>query len=129
MPGVTHDAVLGDIAIRGEFLNDALVEACAYTVLQGRAQNVYLPGEDSNMLVGLTPIEAARALHVRWMQSGRPPQLPTDGAWIFLPDGPLAVPYGWVPDGINPDWWLETEAANESIVDIIHRQRAAAGLA
>jgi hypothetical protein len=77
------------------------------------------------MIVALTPVEAARVLHIRWRQSGRPPELPNDEAWLFSDDGLIA--YGWQPERIDTERWLC------DIVEPLHvrvqRQRAAAGLA
>jgi hypothetical protein len=122
--GVSHDAALGDIAIRGEPLTDCLAEACAYVVLRGRTMNVYLPGEDAEMLVGLSPAEAARALHVRWRQTGVPPEPHNELAWLYGDDGIIAD--GWSPVGVDLcEWWEREEPLDQRI----RRQRQAAGLA
>jgi hypothetical protein len=126
---VTHDAALGDVAIlRGTlafYLDDCIVEACALVVLRGQQMNVYPPRPEDELLVALTPVEAARALHVRWRQSGRPPGLPNPEAWLHGDDGVIA--YGWRPTGIDPDVW-DCEIV-EPLHVRVHRQRVAAGLA
>ena len=127
VPTVTHDAVLGDIEIRGWPLYELLEQACASTVLIGHSQNVYPPGENAEMFVGLTPIEAARALHVRWQQSGRPPELLDEYAWLFADDGLIASPLSWMPPEYDDfDTWL---CDNVGGPEQIHRMRQAAGLA
>lgn len=126
---VTHDAVLGNIEIRAWPLDELLEEACAWTVLQGRSQNVYPPvgGETAEMLVALTPVESARALYLRWQQSGRPPELLNERAWLVADDGLIAGPWAWMPPEYT-DWgvWLceRTFGAEQ-----IRRQREGAGLA
>lgn len=124
VPSVTHDAVLGNIRIRGLFVDDCISEACAFAVLRGRSLNAYLP--DGPMLVGLTPVEGARALHLRWKQSGMPPEPPHRGgsAWITAVDGVIALPGCWKPLGAGPQW----ESLEEPILARLQRQRAAAGL-
>lgn len=126
VPTVTHDAALGDIAIRGFWMNEALAQACAYVVLLGRSHNVYLQVYE-DMLVALTPIEAARALHIRWMQSGRPPELLNDRAWLFGDDGLIGDPQCWIPIGYDVEEWLVTQM--EDVPAQLRRQREAAGLA
>ncbi len=122
---VVHDRVLGDLAIeRGPIafvLDGCLAEGCAYVVLLGATRNVYLPGEEMEMLVGLTPVEAARALHLRWAQSGQPPELLNVQAWIFLDDG-IALT-GWRPADADENWF-DPEPLDERV----HRQRELAGL-
>jgi hypothetical protein len=122
MATITHDRALGDIAVRGEPLNEPLIEACALTVLRGRSANVYLPC-NSEMIVGLTPIEAARALYLQWLQSGQSPKLPHYEGWLFADDGYIAVPDCWGEDAL---YAIELV---EPIDEQIRRQRAAAGLA
>jgi hypothetical protein len=123
---VEHDAALGDVTIRGVPLDDALLQACAWVVLRGRSANVCPVGETNEMLVGLAPIEAARALFVRWQQSGVPPELLNDEAWLFADDGLIASPDCWRPENVDADIWL---CEMEPIDQQIRRQRAAAGLA
>ena len=121
--GVTHDVVFGNIRVRGVPLDDCLVEACAFAVLRGRSLNVYpLLGA---MIVGLTPVEGARALYLRWRQSGVPPEPPYRGGtrWFILDDGIVASPGSWKPEGADRQW-----RAPESFIDRVARQRAAAGL-
>lgn len=126
---VTHDAVFGDIEIRGHALDDLLEEACAWVVLRGRSANIYPPGENAEMLVGLTPIEAARALYIRWMQSGIPPELFDEGSWIVADDGLIAGPWAWMPPEYDDfDVWL-CDMHMYGGPEQIQRQRAAAGLA
>lgn len=122
---VTHDQALGDIAIRGEFLDYCLAEAAVYVVLAGHAMNVYLPGADARMIVALKPIEAARALYVRWQQSGASPELPHYEGWLFAADGAIADPCCWLPEYREPGIYFDLEPIDEQI----RRQRAEAGLA
>jgi len=120
--GVTHDGVFGDVRIRGRFVDDCLTEACAFAVLRGRPLNVYpLTG---SMLVALTPIEGGRALHIRWRQSGLPPEPPFRGGtgWLLLNDGIAAAPGFWRPVGADRRW------IEEPCLERIQRQRAEAGL-
>ena len=121
---VTSDCALGDIAVRGVAFDAALVEACALTVLRGRRANVYLPCGAPQMIVGLSPAEGARALYLGWSQSGQPPELPREGAWIRVPDGIVASSSYWRPAGA-PESWVDPEDVRVRV----HRQRAAAGLA
>jgi hypothetical protein len=122
--GVTHDVALGDIRIRGIPLDACLAEACAFAVLRGRSLNVYPP--TGPMLVALTPAEGARALFVKWRQSGLPPEPPYRGgtAWFLMDDGVAAAPGCWQPLGASRDWRM----LEEPFLDRIARQRAAAGL-
>jgi hypothetical protein len=76
------------------------------------------------MLVGLQPAEGARALYLRWSQSGQPPDLARSGAWITVEDGVLATPGYWRPAGASRGWMDP-----EDVRMRIQRQRAAAGLA
>ena len=117
--GVTHDAVYGNVRVRGHFIDDCLAEACAFAVLRGRSLNVYPPL--GNALVGLSPIEGGRVLHVRWRQSGAVPALPSRG-WILLDDGIASAPGSWRPAGANLQW------PEEPFLERIARQRAEAGL-
>ncbi len=117
--GVTHDAVYGNVRVRGHFIDDCLAEACAFAVLRGRSLNVYPPL--GNALVGLSPIEGGRVLHVRWRQSGAVPALPSRG-WILLDDGIASAPDNWRPAGANLQW------PEEPFLERIARQRAEAGL-
>ena len=122
VPTVTHDRTFGDLRIRGRAVDDCLAEACAFAVLRGRSINVYLPvGE---MLVALTPIEGGRALHVRWRQSGIPPEPPFRGGvlWINVEDGIASAPNCWQPEGADRYW------TEEPTLQRIARQRAEAGL-
>jgi hypothetical protein len=129
VPTVTHDAALGDIEIRGWPLDDLVLQACAWTVLRGRSQNVYPPGESAEMLVALSPVEAARALYLRWAQSGRPPELLNDEAWFFADDGLIASPASWMPPEYDDyDTWL-CDMMQQTGAEQIHRMRRAAGLA
>jgi hypothetical protein len=89
--------------------------------------NVYPMGDE--MIVALRPIEGARALYLRWQQSGEPPGLPNEDVWLFADDGIVAIPQFWACDGIDPYEWCDDERANESIGDLMQRQREAAGLA
>jgi|HubBroStandDraft_2_1064218.scaffolds.fasta_scaffold01740_6 hypothetical protein len=123
VPTVTHDAAFGDLAIRGVAVDAALGEACAIVVLSGLRKNVYPPC-GAPMLVGLAPAEGARALYLRWVQSGSPPELPRPGAWVVIPDGVVATPGYWKPLGA-PVGWVDPEDVRTRI----GRQRAAAGLA
>ena len=117
--GVTHDVALGNLRIRGTRVDACISEACAFAVLRGRSLNVYpFYGE---MLTALQPAEAARALFIRWRQSGRPPELPGRG-WFLLDDGVATAPSAWRPQGAGREW------REEPIVQRIARQRAAAGL-
>jgi hypothetical protein len=121
---VTHDAAFGDIKVRSIHLDGAIVEACAIVVLLGRSTNVYPPCSAPQMLVGLAPAEAARALFLRWSQSGHPPELPREGAWIRVPDGIVASSSYWRPAGA-PESWVDPEDVRVRV----QRQRVAAGLA
>jgi hypothetical protein len=123
VPTVTHDAAFGDIAIRGAALDGVLVEACAIVVLSGRRMNVYPPFAP-HMLVGLAPAEGARALYLRWQQSGAPPELARPGAWITVEDGIVAAPSFWRPADAPAGWFDQ-----EDVRTRIGRQRRAAGLA
>jgi len=123
VPTVTHDAAFGDIRIRSIALDGALVEACGLVVLSGESMNVYLPC-GAQMLVGLSPAEGARALFLKWTQSGQPPDVPRAGAWIRIEDGFVATPGFWRPAGA-PAGWVDPE----DIRARIHRQRVNAGLA
>ncbi len=125
VPTVTHDRVLGDIEIRGVPLDPPLEEACSWVVLRGIRTNVYPIGR-TEMLVGLSPIEAARALHVRWRQSGVPPVMLDDEAWFFADDGLIASPFDWKPVDVDEEEWL---CGMEPVHEHIRRQRAEAGLA
>lgn len=119
VPAVTHDRALGNIRVRGFFLDQCLAEACAFAVLRGRSINVYLPV--GAMVVGLQPIEGARALHLKWRQSGVPPELPGRG-WLLFDDGVASAPGCWKPEGAGRQW------SEEPFLERIQRQRAAAGL-
>jgi hypothetical protein len=121
---VTHDAAFGDLAIRGAVLDGVLVEACALVVLLGRSANVYPPCGAPYMLVDLSPAEGARALFLRWAQSGQPPEPARPGAWIRVPDGFIATSGFWRPAGA-PAGWVDPEDVRVRV----GRQRAAAGLA
>ena len=121
---MTHDAAFGDIRIRSVALDAALVEACAIVVLSGRSANVYPPCGAPQMFVGLSPAEGARALFLRWSQSGQPPEPSRSGAWIVIPDGAVACPGFWRPADA-PANWIDPEDVRARIM----RQRAAAGLA
>jgi hypothetical protein len=121
---VTHDAALGNLAIRGCALDAALVEGCALTVLSGQNMNIYPPCGAPRMLVGLEPAEAARALYLRWQQSGQPPELPRPSAWIVTADGLVASSSYWRPIDASASW-----VDPEDVCARIQRQRAAAGLA
>lgn len=101
---VTHDAALGNLAVRGFELDPAITEACAACVLSGRSENVYPPCGAPRMMVGLQPGEAARALYLRWQQSGRAPEPPREGAWIRVGDGIVATPGFWRPSGAGAGW-------------------------
>ncbi len=122
---VSHDQALGDVAIRGEPLDDCLAEAAAHVVLAGRAMNVYLPGAGAPMIVSLRPTEGARALHVWWQQSGVPPTLPHGEGWFFSNDGMIANPACWLLEYRQ----LGIVFGLESLDDQLHRQRAEVGLA
>ena len=122
-PTVTHDAAFGNIAIRSIALDGALAEACALVVLLGRNANVYLPC-GAQMLVGLSPVESARALFLRWAQSGQPPDLARPSAWITVPDGIIASSGFWRPAGASASW-----VDPEDVRVRIQRQRRVAGLA
>ncbi|HEY6357584.1 MAG TPA: hypothetical protein VIX35_05045 [Vicinamibacterales bacterium] len=124
MESVTSDRALGNIAIRAVPLDDVLVEACAIVVLSGRNANVYPPCGAPQMLVGLQPTEGARALYLRWTQSGQPPDLPRLSAWITTEDGIVAMPGSWRPMGASTSY-VDPEDVRLRIM----RQRAAAGLA
>jgi hypothetical protein len=129
VPTVTHDAVLGDIEIRGWPLDSLLQEACAWTVLNGHSTNIYPPGDSADMLVALTPIEAARALHVMWQQTGRPPELLKEEAWFFADDGLIASPLRWMAaEYLDFDSWL-CDMHLHFGAEQIRRQRQRAGLA
>jgi len=121
---VTHDAAFGNLAIRGAPLDAALVEASALVVLLGQNANVYPPCGAPQMLVGLSPAEGARALYLRWSQSGRPPDLPRSSAWIRVPDGFVATSGAWRPVGALASW-----VDSEDVRVRVQRQRHAAGLA
>ena len=75
------------------------------------------------MIVGLTPIEAARALYLQWLQSGKSPELPHYEGWMFADDGYIAFPCCWGEDA------LYAMELVEPIDEQIRRQRTAAGLA
>jgi hypothetical protein len=122
---VTCDRALGDIAIPGESFGYCLADAAALIVLAGRAMNVYLPGEEAPMIVGLRPIEAARALNVQWQQSGVPPDLPHWEGWLFAPDGVIANPECWRVEYREPGIYFDLEPLDEQV----RRQREAAGIA
>lgn len=124
VPTVTHDAALGDIRIRSIALDGVLVEACALVVLSGRSSNVYPPCAAPRMIVGLSPAESARGLFLRWSQSGKPPELARESAWITAPDGIVATSGSWRPAGASMGW-----VDPEDIRARIQRQRVAAGLA
>jgi hypothetical protein len=124
IPTVTHDQALGDIAIRAAPLDVMLVDGCGLVVLRGRSANVYPPCGAPRMLVGLQPAEGARALYLRWSQSGQPPNLPRPSAWITVEDGFVATPGAWRPAGA-PMGWMDPEDVRVRVA----RQRAAAGLA
>ncbi len=109
---------------RGAALDAAIYEACAFVVLLGRSANVYPPCGAPHMIVGLTPIESARALYLRWSQSGQPPDLARPSTWITAPDGIVASSTYWRPAGA-PVGWIDPE----DILVRIARQRAAAKLA
>lgn len=123
-PSVTHDVAFGDIKVRGATLDEAIADACAIIVLSGRSANVYPPCGAPAMLVGLQPAEGARALYVRWQQSGAPPELPRLCAWITTEDGIVATSGFWRPAGA-PASWVDPEDVRVRIA----RQRAGAGLA
>lgn len=123
LESVSHDIALGDIRIRTFPLDGALAEASGLIVLSGRTANIYLPC-GAPMLVGLTPAEAARALFLRWQQSGQPPELPRAGAWIVIADGLVACSVYWRPAGA-PASWVDPEDVRTRI----QRQRVSAGLA
>lgn len=124
LASVTHDVAYGNLAVRSIALDDVLMEACAFVVLLGRSANVYPPCGASRMIVGLSPAEGARALHVRWVQSGQPPELARSGAWITAPDGIIACPGYWRPAGASASW-----VDPEDVRVRVQRQRASAGLA
>jgi hypothetical protein len=122
--GVTHDIALGNVRIRGVLVDACIAEACAFAVLRGGSLNVYPPvGE---MIVNLSPAEGARALFLRWKQSGLAPELPHRGgsAWLTADDGMIAARGAWKPAGAGPQW----QVLEEPLADRIARQRAAAGL-
>ena len=121
--GVTHDAALGDLAVRGFASGGWLLEASAIVVLLGRSANVYPPCGAPRMLVALQPAEGARALFLRWGQSGQPPEIPRPGAWIHLDDGIAATPGFWAPAGA-PAGWVDPEDVRARI----GRLRAAEGI-
>jgi hypothetical protein len=120
--GVTHDVALGNVRIRGRFIDDCLAEACAFAVLRGRSINTYPPVDQ--MVVGLTPAEGARALYLKWRQSGLPPEPPFRGGvlWINVEDGIASAPNCWQPEGADRYW------TEEPTLQRIARQRAEAGL-
>ncbi|MGH3304005.1 MAG: hypothetical protein ACRDOK_20480 [Streptosporangiaceae bacterium] len=120
---VEHDVALGNVMIRGEPMTTCLADACAFVLLRGRSANVYLPC-GAQMLVGLTPVEAARVLYLRWQQSGAPPDLPHEDAWIVIDDGIIACPNAWRPASADESW-IEPEELGRRV----QRQRVAAGLA
>jgi hypothetical protein len=120
---VTHDAALGDIAVRAIPLDTVLVEACASVVLLGRSVNIYPPCGATHMLVGLSPAESSRALFLRWSQSDQPPDLPRLSAWITVEDGIVATSGYWRPAGA-PTGWMDPEDVRVRVA----RQRVAAGL-
>jgi|HubBroStandDraft_2_1064218.scaffolds.fasta_scaffold06849_2 hypothetical protein len=124
VPTVTHDRALGDIRIRGIPLDACLVEACAFAVLRGRSLNIYPPS--GPMIVNLSPGEGARALYLKWKQSGQPPEPPYRGGtgWFSMDDGISSAPGCWQPLGASRDWRM----TEEPFLDRIARQRAAAGL-
>ena len=124
VPTVTHDAAFGNLAVRSIALDAALAEACALVVLSGRNANVYPPCGAPLMVVGLSPAEAARAIFLRWHQSGQPPDLARPGAWITVPDGIVAMPGSWRPSGA-PAGWVDPEDVRVRV----GRLRATAGLA
>jgi hypothetical protein len=129
VPGVTSDRALGDVAIRGRLVDDGgtceglciIADALAFIVLAGVTMNVYPP--IGPMLYAVRPIEAARALHVRWARSGQPPSVPHDGWWFRLHDGIAAV-----LDPAEEDTWGDPEFEPQIEVRL-RRQREAAGLA
>lgn len=124
LPSVTHDAAIGNLAVRSIVIDGALAEACAIVVISGRNANVYPPCGAPQMIVGLSPVEGARVLLLRWQQSGSPPDLPRHGAWITTPDGIVATPGFWRPAGA-PASWVDPEDVRARV----GRQRAAQGLA
>ncbi|MGO9833552.1 MAG: hypothetical protein ACLP1X_04990 [Polyangiaceae bacterium] len=124
VPTVTHDVALGDLALRGEPVGAVLIEACGIVVLLGRSVNVYPPCGAPRTIVGLTPIESARVLHVRWLQLGQPPDLARPSAWITIEDGIIASSGFWRPAGAPASW-----VDQEDVGVRIQRQRAGAGLA
>jgi hypothetical protein len=78
------------------------------------------------MIVNLSPVEGARALHLKWKQSGAAPTLPhrNGSAWIVADDGVIAAPGCWKPLGASQQW----QALEEPILTRLQRQRAVAGL-
>ena len=118
------EQAFGDIRIRSIALDGALVEACAIVVLLGNGANIYPPCGAPHMLVGLSSAEAARALFLRWSQSGQPPELARPAAWIVTPDGIVATPGCWRPAGA-PVGWIDQEDVRARV----QRQRVAVGLA
>jgi hypothetical protein len=124
VPTVTHDAAFGNLAVRSIAFDDVLAEACGLVVLSGRNANVYPPCSAPCMLVALSPAEAARALFLKWHQSGQPPELPRRSAWIVAPDGFVASSFSWRPADA-PAGWVDPEDVRARI----QRQRVNAGLA
>jgi hypothetical protein len=124
VPSVTHDVALGNLRIRDLLVDACVEEACAFAVLRGRSLNVYLPV--GPMLVALQPAEGARALYVRWRQSGLAPEPPYRGGacWFLMDDGICAAPGSWKPQGAGRDWRM----LEEPFLERVARQRAAAGL-
>jgi hypothetical protein len=122
--GVVSDVALGNIEVHGAPLDAAITEACALVVLLGRSANIYPPCGAPRMIVGLQPAQGARALFLRWSQSGQMPDIPREGAWITTEDGAVASPTYWRPAGA-PASWIEPEGLLERVA----RQRAAAKLA
>lgn len=121
---VTHDAVFGDIKVRSIPLDGAIVEACAIVLLSGKSANVYPPCGAPQMLVGLSPAEAGRALFLRQCQTGQSPELARPAAWIRIPDGYVAASCFWRPAGA-PGSWMDPEDVRARVM----RQRVNAGLA
>jgi hypothetical protein len=76
------------------------------------------------MIVGLSPAEGARALFLRWHQSGQQPDLARPSAWITAADGIVAMPGAWRPADASASW-----IDPEDVRARVWRLRASAGLA
>ena len=116
--GVTHDAVYGNVRVRGHFIDDCLAEACAFAVLRGRSLNVYPPL--GNALVGSVPLKGGEFYMFVGARAARfqPPQSGLDSCLMTASQARPAA--GGLRANLQ---WPE-----EPFLERIARQRAEAGL-